>query len=150
MVLCTSLGQGTISLVRLCWSFVYCCRYHLVCFFSHLYIHAMGKKSLTEAQSSQIVTLHGERYTERDIAAKLHCSKTAMHNARISTGTQVLGDELSLARLESISRTQVTIQWRSLCNFTTNLMGGGTWAGEGKKLNVGRLHPVRYFITMIY
>ena len=37
----------------------------------------------------------------------------------MSTGTRVLGDESSLARLESISRTRVPVQGRSLRNFTT-------------------------------
>ena len=42
----------------------------------------MGKKSsLTEVLRAQIVTVHGEGYTERDISAKLRYSKTAMHNA---------------------------------------------------------------------
>ena len=30
---------------------------------------------------SQIVTLHGQVYKERDATAKLRCSKTAVHNA---------------------------------------------------------------------
>ena len=42
-------------------------------FFSHLYIHVIGNKSSLRA--------HGEQYTERDIAAKLRCSKTAVYNA---------------------------------------------------------------------
>ena len=42
----------------------------------------MGKKStLLEIQRAQIVTLRGEGYTERDTAAKLRSSKTAVHNA---------------------------------------------------------------------
>ena len=50
--------------VSLCVSLRYC------------YTHAMGKQlSLTE-----LVTLHGEGYTEWDITAKLRCSKTAVHN----------------------------------------------------------------------
>ena len=43
----------------------------------------MGKKLfLTEVRRVQIlvVTLHGEGFTERDIAVKLRCSKTAVHN----------------------------------------------------------------------
>ena len=41
----------------------------------------MGKiSSWTEVRRAQIVTLYGERYTERNIAAILHCSKTAMNN----------------------------------------------------------------------
>ena len=44
----------------------------------------MGKtSSLIEVQRAQIVTLHGEGYTERDTAAKLCCSKTVVHNAII-------------------------------------------------------------------
>ena len=35
----------------------------------------------TKFQRTQIGTLHGEGYTERDIAAKLHRSKRAVHNA---------------------------------------------------------------------
>ena len=37
--------------------------------------------SLTKIRRAQIVTLHGEGYAERDIAPKLQCSKTAVHNA---------------------------------------------------------------------
>ena len=33
---------------------------------------------------AQTVTLHGEGYTERDIAAKLRCSKSAVHNAIVT------------------------------------------------------------------
>ena len=41
----------------------------------------MGKiSSLTDVRRAQIVTLHRERYTERDIAAKLRCPKTSVHN----------------------------------------------------------------------
>ena len=36
---------------------------------------------MTGVRRAQIVTLYGERYTERDTGAKLHCSKTAVHNA---------------------------------------------------------------------
>ena len=62
-----------VSLVRICWSFVYCCRYCwvfvwflLLLFSSHLYIYAVGNKSsLTEVRRAQRVTLHGEGYTER-------------------------------------------------------------------------------------
>ena len=51
-------------------------------FSTHLYILAMVKRlSLTEVWRAQIVTLHGEEYTESDIADKLHCSKTVVHNA---------------------------------------------------------------------
>ena len=119
----SNLGHGTVSLVRICWLFGYCCRYHwvLFCFVVFLVLHlfffffffffsffsssffffffffggggggglssqlhnqAVGKKSsLTEVGRAQIVTLHGEGYTERDIAAKLSCSKTAVHRA---------------------------------------------------------------------
>ena len=38
-----------------------------------------------EVRRAQIVTLYGEGYTERDIAAKLRCSKTAVHNAIIKS-----------------------------------------------------------------
>ena len=37
--------------------------------------------SFTEVRREQIVTLHGEGHTERDIADKLLCSKIAMNNA---------------------------------------------------------------------
>ncbi len=48
----------------------------------------MGKKSsLTEVLRAQIVTLHGEGYTERDISAKLRYSKTAVHNAIVKFNT---------------------------------------------------------------
>ena len=33
-----------------------------------------------EVHRAQIVTLRGEGYTERDVAAQLCCSKTAVHN----------------------------------------------------------------------
>ena len=39
--------------------------------------------SLKELLRAQIFTLYGEGYTERDFAAKLRCSKTAVHNAII-------------------------------------------------------------------
>ena len=51
-------------------------------FFSHRYIHAMGKKSsLTKVRRAQIVTLHREGYAIWDIAAKLSCYKTVVDNA---------------------------------------------------------------------
>ena len=41
-----------------------------------------GQKIIFDrSRRSQIFTLHGEGYTERDIAAKVRCSKTAVHNA---------------------------------------------------------------------
>ena len=40
-----------------------------------------NKSSLTEVRKAQIVTLHGEGYTERDTTDKLCCPKTAVHNA---------------------------------------------------------------------
>ena len=43
------------------------------------------KSSLTEVRWAQIVTLHGYVYTGRDIAAKLRCSKTAVHNAIVKS-----------------------------------------------------------------
>ena len=36
---------------------------------------------MTEVRMTQIVTLHGEGYTETDIAAKLRCAKTVVRNA---------------------------------------------------------------------
>ena len=36
--------------------------------------------SFTEVRRKQIVTLHGEGHTERDIADELLCSKIAMNN----------------------------------------------------------------------
>ena len=75
-------ASSNLGHVKICWSFYYCCQYCWVGFFSRLYIHAMGKKSsLTEIWRAEIVTLHGEGYTERDIAAKLDGSKTWVHNA---------------------------------------------------------------------
>ncbi|KAI0243406.1 hypothetical protein LSAT2_008620 [Lamellibrachia satsuma] len=48
----------------------------------------MGKKSsLTEVLRAQIVTLHGERYKEIDISAKLRYSKTAVRNAIVKFNT---------------------------------------------------------------
>ena len=42
----------------------------------------MGKKSsMTDVQRAQIVTLHGEGYTEGKIFEKFECSITAVHNA---------------------------------------------------------------------
>ena len=42
----------------------------------------MGKKSSqTDVQQAQIVTMHGEDYTETKICEKLKCSKTAAPNA---------------------------------------------------------------------
>ena len=59
-----------------------------VCFLSHIYIHAIGKRSsLTEVGRAKTITLHGEGYSERDIAAKLLCSKTVVHNAQKPKGT---------------------------------------------------------------
>ena len=54
---------------------LFCC-----CFF---YQSCNGQKqsSLTEVRRAQIVSLHGEGYTERDIAANLRCSNTAVLNA---------------------------------------------------------------------
>ena len=78
---------GTISLVRICWSFVYCCQYCWVVFFSHLYIYAMDKKlSSTKVQRAQIVTLHGG-YTERDIALNY---TTVRHQFTMLSSTSVL------------------------------------------------------------
>ena len=42
----------------------------------------MGKKkSLSEVQRAQIVALHGQNLSERQISAQLGCSKTAVHQA---------------------------------------------------------------------
>ena len=42
----------------------------------------MGKKnSLSEVQRAQIVALHGESLSERQISAQMGCSKTAVHQA---------------------------------------------------------------------
>lgn len=42
----------------------------------------MGKKpSLSEAQRAQIVLLHDEGYSQRQISIRMSCSKTAVHNA---------------------------------------------------------------------
>ena len=52
--------------------------------FSHSSLHAMGiTSSLTEVPREQIVTSHGEGYTEWNIAAKLRCSKPAVPNANV-------------------------------------------------------------------
>ena len=65
--------------VSWCFLFVFCLGFS---FSSHLFIHAVGKKSsLTEVRRAQIVTLHGEGFTERDIATKLRCSKITVHSA---------------------------------------------------------------------
>ena len=37
------------------------------------------KKSLSEVQRAQIVALHGQNLSERQISAKMGCSKTAVH-----------------------------------------------------------------------
>ena len=58
-------------------------------FLSHLYSHAMGKQSsLTEVQRAHLVTLHGEGYTERDLADKLCYSKTRDSGAQCYCQTQ--------------------------------------------------------------
>ena len=45
----------------------------------------MGKiSSLTDVRRAQIVILNGEGDPEKDIAAKLRCSMTAVHNAIIN------------------------------------------------------------------
>ena len=42
----------------------------------------MGKKkSLSEVQKAQIVALHGQNLSERQISAQMGCSKTAVHQA---------------------------------------------------------------------
>ena len=82
------MGHGTVGLVRICWSFVYCCR-HRWTFVSVISKSMQGQSSLTEVQRAQIVTLCGVGYTERDIAAKLHCSKTAVHNAIVQFNADV-------------------------------------------------------------
>ena len=41
----------------------------------------LAKYRLTEVRSALIVTLHGKGCTERDVAANLLCSNTAVHNA---------------------------------------------------------------------
>ena len=60
-----------------------------VVFLSSLHMAKGNKKnsSLTEVQRTQTVTLDGKdrAYTERDIGAKLRCSKTAVHNAIIKS-----------------------------------------------------------------
>ena len=46
-------------------------------------------------------------------------------NSRVSTGTRVLGDELSFARFESITWTRVPVQWMPLIafrNFTNKIL----------------------------
>ena len=51
---------------------------------SELYIYSleMGRKaSLSEAQRAQIVLLHDEGYSERQISLRMGCSKTAVNNA---------------------------------------------------------------------
>ena len=91
------LGHGTVSLVRICWLFVYCCRYHCFCvgfivvvvvlgFFKiqsslHLCNGQWAQKVVFDiGRRAHIVTLHGG-YTDRYIAATLCCSKTAVPNA---------------------------------------------------------------------
>ena len=45
----------------------------------------MGKKAfLSAAQSAQITVLWQEGYSERMIASKQHCSKTAVHTAKVN------------------------------------------------------------------
>ena len=39
------------------------------------------KKSLSEVQRAQIVALHGQNLSERQISAQMGCSKTAVHQA---------------------------------------------------------------------
>ena len=39
------------------------------------------KKSLNEVQRAQIVALHGQNLSERQISAQMGCSKTAVHQA---------------------------------------------------------------------
>ena len=77
------LGHGTVSLVIIYWS---CCAVVGIvgcwwcCFYpSHLYIHVWVKTIVFDRGSKG--TLHGEGYSERDIAAKLRRSNTAVHNA---------------------------------------------------------------------
>ena len=42
----------------------------------------MGKKkSLSEVQRAQIIALHGQNLSERQISAQMGCSKTAVHQA---------------------------------------------------------------------
>ena len=57
-----------------------CC---FCCFVVVFYQSCNGQKqsSLTEVRRAQIVSLHGERYTERDTADNLRCSNTAVLNA---------------------------------------------------------------------
>ena len=45
----------------------------------------MGKKaSILATQRAQITVLWQEGYSERMIASKLHCSKTAVHTAKVN------------------------------------------------------------------
>ena len=98
-IVSSNLGHGTVSLVRICLSFVCCYRYcwdlfqlslH-PCNFSYLYIHAISVIS-TSMQWAKLFLkivfdrdyLHGGGCTGRDIAANLRCSKTVVHNAIVS------------------------------------------------------------------
>ena len=50
--------------------------------FTDFLVPKMGKKkSLSEVQRAQIVALHGENLSERQISAPMECSKTAVHHA---------------------------------------------------------------------
>ena len=66
----TLLPRSYISPRQLSTAVVYCC---------WVFFSVISTLSLTQVQRAQVVTLHGEGYTKRDIAAKLHCSKTALH-----------------------------------------------------------------------
>ena len=51
-------------------------------FIIHLNIYAMGKTKLVlKGGTAHIVTLYGQWYTYRDIAAKLRCSRAAVYRA---------------------------------------------------------------------
>ena len=52
-----------------------------VCCGGFLFMYVMNKTSaLTEVRMAQIVILHEEGYTERDIAANLYSSQTPVYN----------------------------------------------------------------------
>ena len=54
----------------------------IILLFAVFLVPKMGKKkSLSEVQRAQIVALHGQNLSERQISAQMGCSKTAVHQA---------------------------------------------------------------------
>ena len=80
---------------------------------------------------AQIVILHGEEYTEKDIAAKLHYSKTVVQNAIVKSNADDMFQHRKMSghswknyvQVRPLNRTDINVSKEllqdNLCQFYT-------------------------------